>query len=147
MKRLLPDVMIAIWMPFATLFTQPVWRHLQVLWRGAVLCRRPRTVASVLRVMGLGRERLSVMAALRDVLPQLRAFLLQPPANRGEIRRPIRLRRNRGQRPRRFQPGPLRRHRLEILQQQQIPQHLQALHDLAGIPRRNRRAGFVAAVI
>ena len=57
MKRLLPDVMIAVWMPFATLFTQPVWGHLQVLWRGAVLCRGPRTVASVLRVMGLGGER------------------------------------------------------------------------------------------
>ena len=39
MKRLLPEVMIAVWMPFATLFTQPVWCHLQVLWRGAVLCR------------------------------------------------------------------------------------------------------------
>jgi hypothetical protein len=38
MKRLLPEVMIAVWAPFATLFTQPVWRHLQVLWRGAVLC-------------------------------------------------------------------------------------------------------------
>ena len=35
MERLLPDVMIAVWMPFATLFTQPVWCHLQVLWMGA----------------------------------------------------------------------------------------------------------------
>jgi hypothetical protein len=57
MKRLLPEVMIAVWAPFATLFTQPVWCYLQVLWRGAVLCRGPRTVASVLRVMGLGGER------------------------------------------------------------------------------------------
>lgn len=51
------DVIIAIWAPFAALFTQPVWCHVQVLWRGAVLCRGPRTVASVLRVMGLGGER------------------------------------------------------------------------------------------
>ena len=51
------DVIIAIWAPFAALFTQPVWHHVQVLWRGAILCRGPRTVASVLRVMGLGGER------------------------------------------------------------------------------------------
>ena len=53
----LPAAIIAIWGPFAALFTQPVWRHVQVLWMGAVLCRGPRTVASVLRVMGLGGER------------------------------------------------------------------------------------------
>lgn len=51
------DVIIAIWAPFAALFTQPVWHHVQVLWMGAVLCRGPRTVAAVLRVMGLGGER------------------------------------------------------------------------------------------
>jgi hypothetical protein len=53
----LPEAIIAIWAPFAALFTQPVWRHVQVLWRGAILCRGPRTVAAVLRVMGLGEER------------------------------------------------------------------------------------------
>ena len=53
----LPEAIITIWAPFAALFTQPVWHHVQVLWRGAVLCRGPRTVASVLRVMGLGGER------------------------------------------------------------------------------------------
>ncbi len=53
----LPEAIIAVWVPFAALFTQPVWHHVQVLWRGAVLCRGPRTVASVLRVMGLGGER------------------------------------------------------------------------------------------
>ena len=51
------EVFIATWAPFAVLFTQPVWHHVQILWRGAVLCRGPRTVASVLRVMGLGGER------------------------------------------------------------------------------------------
>ena len=53
----LPEAIITIWAPFAALFTQPVWHHVQVLWMGAVLCRGPRTVASVLRVMGLGGER------------------------------------------------------------------------------------------
>ena len=53
----LPEAMIAIWAPFAALFTPPVWRPVQILWMGAVLCRGPRTVASVLRVMGLGGER------------------------------------------------------------------------------------------
>ncbi len=53
----LPEAIIAIWAPFAALFTQPIWHHVQVLWIGAVLCRGPRTVASVLRVMGLGGER------------------------------------------------------------------------------------------
>lgn len=53
----LPEAIIAIWAPFAALFTQPVWRHVQVLWMGAILCRGPRTVAAMLRVMGLGQER------------------------------------------------------------------------------------------
>ncbi|HYQ93064.1 MAG TPA: transposase [Candidatus Competibacteraceae bacterium] len=53
----LPEAIIALWTPFAALFTQPVWCHVQVLWMGAVLCRGPRTVAAVLRVMGLGGER------------------------------------------------------------------------------------------
>ena len=43
------DVIIAIWAPVAALFTQPAWHHAQVLWRGAILCRGSRTVASVLR--------------------------------------------------------------------------------------------------
>ena len=30
----LPETMIAVWAPFAALFTQPVWHHVQVLWRG-----------------------------------------------------------------------------------------------------------------
>jgi hypothetical protein len=34
----LPEAMIAIWAPFAVLFTQPVWHHVQTLWMGAVLC-------------------------------------------------------------------------------------------------------------
>ncbi len=53
----LSAAIIAVWAPFAALFTQPMWRHVQVLWMGAVLCRGPRVVAAVLRVMGRGGER------------------------------------------------------------------------------------------
>lgn len=53
----LPEAIIAILTPFAPLFTRPVWGHVQVLLIGAILCRGPRTVASVLRVMGLGDEK------------------------------------------------------------------------------------------
>lgn len=49
------------WMPiigvFAPLFTERVWRHVPVLLGGAILAPGKRTVASVLRVMGLGQER------------------------------------------------------------------------------------------
>lgn len=53
----LPPTIIALLLPFAVLFSTPVWRHVQVLLAGAILCRGPRTVAAVLRVMGLGAER------------------------------------------------------------------------------------------
>ena len=53
----LSEAIIAILTPFAPLFTRPVWGHVHVLLIGAILCRGPRTVASVLRVMGLGDEK------------------------------------------------------------------------------------------
>ena len=53
----LPEAMIAVLAPFAALFTQPVWIHVQVLYAGAILCRGPHTIAAVLRVVGLGTER------------------------------------------------------------------------------------------
>jgi hypothetical protein len=49
-------MMITVLVPFAPLFTKPVWGHAQVLLVGALLCRGPHTVAAVLRVMGLGAE-------------------------------------------------------------------------------------------
>ena len=52
----LPAAIIAAFLPFALLFSRPVWRHVQVLLVGAILCRGPRTVTAVLRVMGLGHE-------------------------------------------------------------------------------------------
>jgi hypothetical protein len=53
----LPAAIIAVLLPFAPVFSRPVWCHVQVLLIGAVLCRGPRTVAAVLRVMGLGHEK------------------------------------------------------------------------------------------
>ena len=53
----LPETIITLLTPFAPLFTQPVWRHVQVLLLGAMLCCGPRTVTAVLRVMGLGGEK------------------------------------------------------------------------------------------
>ena len=53
----LPATIIALLRPFARLFTQPVWHHVQILLLGAILCRGARTVAAVLRVMGLGEAK------------------------------------------------------------------------------------------
>ena len=41
---------------FAPVFSDRVWRHAMILWIGAILCRKERTVASILRVMGLGND-------------------------------------------------------------------------------------------
>jgi hypothetical protein len=41
--------------PFVPLFSRPVWRHAQVLLVGAILAPGIRTVAAVLRVMGLSQ--------------------------------------------------------------------------------------------
>jgi hypothetical protein len=49
----LPTEIIAVLMPFAPLFSQPVFRHVQVLLVGAILTPGRRTVANALRVMGL----------------------------------------------------------------------------------------------
>lgn len=42
---------------FAPLFSRRVWRHAQVRLIGAILAPRQRTVAAVLRLLGLGQER------------------------------------------------------------------------------------------
>jgi hypothetical protein len=53
----LPPDMIALLMPFAPLFSPPVFRHAQVLLVGAILAPGKRTVTAALRVMGLAEER------------------------------------------------------------------------------------------
>jgi hypothetical protein len=53
----LPPDMIALLMAFAPLFSQPVFRHAQVLLVGAILAPGKRTVTAALRVTGLAEER------------------------------------------------------------------------------------------
>ena len=48
----LPDAIVAVLVPFATLFTSPTWRKAQLLLVGAILTPGQRTVAAALRVMG-----------------------------------------------------------------------------------------------
>ena len=48
-----PSALVAWMEPFRTGFSAPTWRHVLVLMTGAILVPGRRTVASVLRVMGL----------------------------------------------------------------------------------------------
>jgi len=53
----LPTKIVAILATFASLFSRPVFRHVQVLLVGAILTPGQRTVANALRVMGLHQEK------------------------------------------------------------------------------------------
>jgi hypothetical protein len=53
----LPARFAAVILCFAPLFQQRSWRHAEVLLLGAILAPGRRTVASILRISGLGRER------------------------------------------------------------------------------------------
>lgn len=53
----LPTRFVPVIVPFAALFRQRTWRHARALLLGAILAPGVRTVASVLRVLGLARER------------------------------------------------------------------------------------------
>jgi hypothetical protein len=53
----LPTRFASVIVTFATLFHQRTWRYAQALLLGAILASGPRTVASVLRVLGLAQER------------------------------------------------------------------------------------------
>ena len=53
----LPEAMLPVLNPFATLFRTPTWRKAQILLVGAILAPGQRTVASALRVMGLSGDR------------------------------------------------------------------------------------------
>ena len=52
----LPNAIVSVLVPFATLFTGPTWRKAQLLLVGAILAPGQRTVASALRVMGLSDD-------------------------------------------------------------------------------------------
>ena len=53
----LPARFASVILCFAPLFSQRSWRHAEVLLIGAILAPRQRTVASIPRIAGLGRER------------------------------------------------------------------------------------------
>ena len=110
----LPDAIVAVLLPFATLFTNPTWRKAQLLLVGTILTPGKRTVAAALRIMGrsdhrdyaryhevLNRAVWSSRAAARILL----VLLLQHLDPR---RRPFdfRHRRNPGTAPRRQDQGP-----------------------------------------
>ena len=53
----LPNSIVPVLHPFATLFTSPTWRKAQLLLVGAILTPGQRTVAAALRVMGRSDDR------------------------------------------------------------------------------------------
>jgi DDE superfamily endonuclease len=55
--RTLPTVMIRVLAPFAPLFSERLWQHVQVLLAGTILAPGKRTIASALRAVGLEDER------------------------------------------------------------------------------------------
>lgn len=48
---------LAVLTAFSSEFSRPTWKNIQILLYGAILCRGPRRVSSVLRVMGLASIR------------------------------------------------------------------------------------------
>jgi DDE superfamily endonuclease len=55
--RTLPTTMIRLLEPFAPLFSNSVFQHVQVLVAGAILAPGRRTVSSALRAMGLDQHK------------------------------------------------------------------------------------------
>lgn len=53
----LPAEIASVITPFATLFSNPVWQRVQILFVGAILATGKRTVTSILSVMGLTQEK------------------------------------------------------------------------------------------
>jgi hypothetical protein len=56
MNTTIPVEIASILLPFAAVFTKPVWGHAQTLLMGAILTTLKRTITSVLVVMGLNQE-------------------------------------------------------------------------------------------
>jgi hypothetical protein len=78
----LPEVIILVLVPLAPLFSHRVWPHAQMWFLGAILVPGPRTVAPVLRVMGLAMEQLCIMCcSLR--FPRKQEHLVYAPCNSG----------------------------------------------------------------
>lgn len=56
MNTTIPVEIASILLPFAAIFTKPVWSHVQTLVMGAILTTDKRTITSILVVMGLNQE-------------------------------------------------------------------------------------------
>ena len=56
MNTTIPVEIASVLLPFAAVFTKPVWCHVQTLLMGAILTTGKRTITSVLVVMGLNQE-------------------------------------------------------------------------------------------
>lgn len=56
-RKIMPVEIASIVLPFAALFTKPVWSHIQILLVGVILTTGKRTITSVLAVMGLSEEK------------------------------------------------------------------------------------------
>ncbi|MBD2365453.1 transposase [Anabaena minutissima FACHB-250] len=56
MNTTIPVEIASVLLPFAAVFTKPVWCHVQTLVMGAILTTGKRTITSVLVVMGLNQE-------------------------------------------------------------------------------------------
>lgn len=54
--NLLPEEFLAFMLPFATVFSKPVWEHAIALVAGAILTPGKRTVSAILRVLGLAKR-------------------------------------------------------------------------------------------
>ena len=53
---MLTGVIVSVLAAFASNFTKPTWKNLQILFIWAILCRGPRRITSILRVIGLKNE-------------------------------------------------------------------------------------------
>jgi len=51
------DDIITVLSAFSPLFSIKVWNYAQILLTGAILCNNQRTVAAILRVMGLSKDK------------------------------------------------------------------------------------------
>lgn len=52
-----PATILTVISVFASEFSRPTWKNMQVLLMGAILCRGSRRISSILRVMGLQSEK------------------------------------------------------------------------------------------
>ena len=53
----LPAEIITLLCVFASEFSKPTWHNIQGLLTGAILCRGPRRITTILQVLGLSQSR------------------------------------------------------------------------------------------